>query len=176
MESFDYYRIDLRSLPVGKSEFRYELDDSFFVSKEGTEITGGHLDVEVSVRSGETFDVEVGIHGTITIPCNRCLDDVEVPIDVEDRFFVRMGEAELDEGDDLLIVDEKEGVLDLEWHLYELIALQIPIVHEHEEGQCNPEMMSQLERHGAGSRTEKTEPDERWNALKKLAEKQDGSL
>ena len=37
-------------------------------------------------------------------------------------------------------------------------------------------MMSQLERHGAGCRTGKTEPDERWNALKKLAEKQDGSL
>lgn len=169
MESFDLYRIDLLSLPSGKSEIRYELDGSFFTSKEGTEITGGNVNAEVTVCSGETFEVTIDLHGMITLPCNRCLEDVTMPIDCTERFFVKLGE-EKNEEDELVIVDKEEGVLNLEWRMYELVVLQIPIIHEHEDGACDQEMAKQLQHHEAGFQKETKEPDERWSALKKLIE------
>ena len=42
-----------------------------------------------------------------------------------------------------------DGTLDLSHRVFETLALNVPSVHVHEEGECNPAMTKWLESHSA---------------------------
>lgn len=111
-------------------------------------------------------------------------------ISCEESLTVKFGEDKSEEDDRLVVVSEEEGEIDLSWYMYEFIALQIPIRHIHEAGECDEEMVKTLKKHLAVDRNEiedsdddslasdvsseeseentEREIDPRWNALKKL--------
>ena len=80
--------------------------------------------------------------------------------------------------DEILVVSEQDGVLDLEWILYEDIILSLPLQRMHLEGECNEEMMSAYARVSTDEVRDEAEGpaptfddegiDERWAALKAL--------
>ena len=126
---------------------------------------------EVSIRKASGF-FELQFHtvGTIDIPCDRCLDLMEQPVETDNRLVVKLGSTTREE-DDTIVVDENEGILDLSWFIYEFIALAIPIQHVHAPGKCNPAMTQVLEELSADrSGDEESSPatDPRWDALLKL--------
>ena len=94
---------------------------------------------------------------------------MEQSIETDDRLLVRFGE-DYSEEDDLVIVAENEGILDVAWFIYEFIALNIPIKHVHAPGKCNPAMIEMLQEHSAARSGEEEEEtvDPRWAALLKL--------
>jgi uncharacterized metal-binding protein YceD (DUF177 family) len=98
---------------------------------------------------------------------------MELPVETEDTLYVKFGEEYSEEGENLIVVPEAEGTINLAWYMYECIALTIPLKHTHPEGMCNPEMETLLKAHSAASDeiSGDEEPvDPRWNALKKLKE------
>ena len=91
-------------------------------------------------------------------------------VESDDRLIVKFGE-EYSEDDDLITVDEREGVLDVAWFIYEFIALNIPAKHVHTPGKCNAAMIKVLEEHSAtrsSGENEEAAVDPRWNGLEKL--------
>ena len=83
---------------------------------------------------------------------------------------VKLGTVNSEE-DDVIVVDEDEGILDTSWLIYESIVLAIPIKHVHAPGKCNPVMSKALEELSAdrSSDEESDQPvDPRWSALLKL--------
>ena len=106
------------------------------------------------------------------VPCDICLDRMEQSIETTQRLEVKLG-TENSEEDDLVMVAEDEGILDITWYLYEFIALAIPIKHVHAPGKCNPAMIRILEEYSAtrsGQEGNETPMDPRWEALLKLKE------
>jgi uncharacterized metal-binding protein YceD (DUF177 family) len=86
--------------------------------------------------------------------------------------------AKLDEDlsgdDDLVIIKDDEGILDISWYIYESIVLSIPIRHVHAPGKCNPVMIERLKGLSATRSSDgnsEKEIDPRWDALKKLKTK-----
>ena len=109
--------------------------------------------------------------------CEDCYDEMisgfKLPVETEDTLYVKFGEEYSEEGENLIVVPEAEGTINLAWYMYECIALTIPLKHTHPEGMCNPEMETLLKAHSAASDeiSGDEEPvDPRWNALKKLKE------
>ena len=83
----------------------------------------------------------------------------------------KLGAETNTEDDDVVTVDENEGILDTSWLIYEFIALAIPIKHVHAPGKCNSAMTQKLEELSGAVRSgeeEDREIDPRWEALKKL--------
>ena len=171
MCSLERFKIDLKGLTDEAKALDYSLDDAFFGALDDAQVQGGALHVSGSIRKAVGF-YELLLHteGTVRIPCDRCLDDMDQPIEAESRFVVKLG-AENSEEDDVIIVDETEGMLDTSWLIYEFIALAIPIQHVHAPGKCNPAMTQVLEelsadRSGDAESTQAIDP--RWEALLKL--------
>ena len=99
---------------------------------------------------------------------------MEQPVAGDSRLVVKFGD-EYSEDDDLVTIDEDEGVLDVSWFIYETIVLNIPIKHVHAPGKCNRDMMKALEAHSAtrsGVEMEET-MDPRWSELLKIKENKD---
>lgn len=114
------------------------------------------------------------------MPCDRCLDDMDVEIETERMLTVKLGDEYADEGD-MMILPYEDAILNVAWIIYEFIVLEVPLTHVHEPGHCNVEMMEALAAHLVtssekpdGSEEEKGADEEsgkpvdpRWNKLKK---------
>ena len=171
MESSTTCQIDLKALEQGRSIFEFDLDDAFFRSLETAEVQHGQLKTTVTVnRTGDCFNIDFHTVGSVAVPCDLCLDDMEQPVTADGRLAARFGDSYAEE-DDLVTVAEDEGILDVAWFVYESIALSIPIRHVHAPGKCNPAMIGMLEAHAAARSSEdKAERpvDPRWAALSDL--------
>ena len=164
-------KIDLKGLQEGLTTLEYTLDDTYFQEIESSEISAGQVHVKVEIRKTRMFwELMLHTKGLVTIPCNLCMDDMEQPIAADNRLVVKLGE-ENNEDDELVIVDEDEGILDLSWYIYEFIALAIPIRHVHAPGKCNAAMMKVLEEHSTDRSSDEestTSVDPRWEKLKNI--------
>jgi len=174
MCSLEQFKIDLKALTEDVTPLEYELTDQYFAALSDAEIQGGALHVSGSIRKAVGF-FELLLHasGTVRIPCDRCLEDMDQPIETELRQTVKFG-SENSEQDEVIVVDELEGVLDTSWLIYESIALAVPIQHVHQPGDCNVAMCEKLKEFSAArsSDADATEEiDPRWSKLAALKNK-----
>ena len=171
MKSLEMLKIDLKSLTDEETTLSFDLDDTYFAALDGADVKKGSLHVSVSIRKATGF-FELLFHtvGTVIVPCDRCLDDMEQPVETDNRLIVKFG-SEYSEEDDIIVVPEDEGILDASWIIYEFVALVIPIRHVHAPGKCNPAMTKALEELSADRSSDEESSqavDPRWEALLKL--------
>ena len=196
MAKFSQFKIDLKNLPDGVNTYSYQLDRKFFDSIDHEDVRKGNVSVELTVtKNTGAFEFEFHLVGTVQIPCDRCLDEMNQEIDTHNRLLVKFGEEYFEETDEIVTIPADEGEINIAWYLYEFIVLNIPIKHVHLPGKCNRFMTAKYRKHQAVSvsdddddidefddeivddidvgesvdqQTEETDP--RWDALKKLKE------
>jgi len=171
MCSLERFKVDLKRLTDEVTTLEYDLDNHFFAALDSSELRQGTLHVSVSIRKATGFfELQFHSEGTVTVTCDRCLDDMDQPISTDNRLVVKLGTAYSEE-DDVIIVSEDEGILDMSWLIYEFIMLVIPIKHVHAPGKCNPAMSKVLEELSTdrSSDEESNQPiDPRWSKLVEL--------
>ena len=162
-------------MPIGTHTFEYRLGKEFFAEMESSDILDADLDVNLTVvHKSDVYDMTFDITGEITLECDRCLDEMQQPVDVEYHIVVKYGEEYCDDSDDVIEIPENENYFNVASLIYDTVSLEIPIMHVHPEGECNQEMdamLNQLEV-GAGDDEEGDvqEIDPRWAKLKELSE------
>ncbi len=160
MQTNDTYIIDLNALQLGDYQYQYMLDDAFFAAIDEKEILGGSLQSEVSLVVREQgCNLGLSAKGEVRVTCDRCLDEMTEAVDVNESLLVKVATPSEDAADDdtLYVAD---GKLDLAWLLYEMIEINLPIVHSHQEGECNPLMEELLQTHLCTTTEEPEEYDE----------------
>lgn len=174
MGRFDNYYVDLKSSKSNALELSYQLDNKFFADIEGEEFQKGTVEAHVSVKkNGDVFNFSFELAGVVTVPCDRCLDDLEIEVSTTNTLKIKLGESYADEGD-IVVVPESDGGVNIAWYLYEFIALALPMKRVHAPGKCNNEMSGKLKKHSYGAEEEDDEQaqerdiDPRWEALKGL--------
>jgi len=171
MSSWEPLNIDLKAITESETTLECDLGDAYFEALDGAEVSRGRVHVSLSIRKiSGFFDLNYSINGAVNVPCDRCLADMQQPVSGERHLTVKFGKTPGEE-DDLVTVDENDGVLDLTWPVYETIALAIPIRHVHQPGKCDTEMTEALVAHQT-ARSSETEgngaTDSRWDKLKEL--------
>ena len=150
----------------------YTLDDAFFKALNASEVKGGALHASVSIRKASGFfELHFHAEGTVTVPCDLCLEDMSQPVVADHTLTARLGAETNTDDDDTIMVDENEGMLDTAWLIYEFVALAIPIKHVHAPGKCNSAMTQKLAELSGAVRSGKEEEqatDPRWSALANL--------
>ena len=182
MGRFDKFRIDLKGMRQPSLQMEYDLDNTFFADIDGQEFQKGAVKAVVAVKNHrEVFDFTIAIKGTVVVPCDRCLDEMEVDVEAENLLKVKLGDTYADEGD-TVIIPEYEGDINLAWYLYEFIALALPTKRIHAPGKCNADMFNKLKKHTRRNEEDDTfdtdeqqerEIDPRWESLKNLQIEED---
>ena len=187
---FDAYRVDFRN--IAQAEVRtheYLLENKFFIDIDGPEVQKGKVNVALKItHKTMSFELLFHISGSVYVSCDRCLDDMEIPIETDSRLIVKLGQEYAEESDEVLIISEDDGTLNLAWFLYEFVALTIPMKHVHPPGKCNKMMTSRLRKHSIKRSEDEgiddfigdddimptddefamSVPDPRWDALKNI--------
>jgi len=130
----------------------YKLDNVFFSNIGSDDIQKGKLIVNLTVKKiSMMFEFNFRIEGTIVISCDRCLDDMDFAVSTNNRLIVKLGREYAEESDEIVVIPEEEGEINLAWFLYEFIVLTIPIKHIHAPGKCNKVMTSKLKKYSPKS-------------------------
>lgn len=149
---------------------RYELSDEYFNDLQQDEIKSGKLEVLAELHPiGGVFHLHFEIFGRVEVVCDRCLDLVSLPVDIEndtDISFSDLPEAE--ESDTAILLPEGTKGIDLAWYFYEAVLLSLPTKRVHPDGQCNSSMQDLLDRYGGNGDKESDFSDPRWDSLKNL--------
>ena len=156
----DTFIIDLK-LPanVGKT-FDFHEGDEFFQTQD-SDIQGGDVETKVSVK-GEAGLYRIHVHsvGSVVLPCDRCLADMNLRIDAEHELVVKLGLTYEDDGD-VVVLPEEDPKIDMSDFIMQFILLSLPLKHTHEPGMCDDAMMEVLQTHlAARSDHEEDEADE----------------
>ena len=149
MSENNHYIIDLKRLPLGSHSFDIQLNDDFFASLEKSEILSGTVDGKVTLNlREEDYQLNIAVQGTVFVVCDRCLDPMPIEIDDEQEIF-----SEDEETNDQMV---NAQMVNLSWLAYEIVSINIPIVHSHQPGECNKQMELLLHDHLCAE----PEPDE----------------
>ena len=140
MSESSHYIIDLSRLPVGTHSFDIQLNDDFFASLEKSEILSGDVACKATLNLREDFyTLSIAVQGTVCVVCDRCLDPM--PIDINDEQEIFSDEEDNDQS------SMTTHQLDLSWLAYEIVSINIPLVHSHQAGECNKHMELLLQDH-----------------------------
>lgn len=148
MGKFSAYKVELASLKDGHYEQDFVCDTEFFKNMERTDIQ--HADVKVHLdmeKKHDAYDLTFHCKGVVTVPCDRCLDPLDIDIDADYHVVVKYGETYDDGSDDLLVIPYSNTYLNVAYMLYDTIVLQIPLRHVHPMGKCNRAMAAALNKH-----------------------------
>jgi uncharacterized metal-binding protein YceD (DUF177 family) len=165
--------IQFLGLSLGHYKFDFHVDDAFFVGALHAtplqdEISSCDVNIDVNLEKTERFlKLDFHFSGEYSVPCDRCLDPVKVPIDHDEMLIVNFGN-ENDFDSEIWVVSQKEHELNLDTFIYETLVLLRPFSVMHDIQDCNPEMIKQLQNTPP---PEQTEIDPRWEALKSLKNK-----
>ena len=171
-------------------KYEFVLDNQFFALIDGPEVQKGKVEVALAVKkTSRSFELDFHTEGVVWVPCDRCLDDMEQPVSSTDKLIVKFGHEYAEEGDNLIVIPEEEGEINVAWFMYEFVALAVPMKHVHPVGKCNKSMTGKLNKHlrttsdedegvftseedeelsNEGDEKDETQIDPRWNELKKI--------
>ena len=141
MSEKSHYIVDLQRLPVGSHSFDFQLDSEFFETLEKSEILNGSVTCKATLNlREEDYRLSIAVHGTVFVVCDRCLDPMPLEINDEQEIF---SDDEGANGQQPIANSQ----LDLTWLAYEIVSINIPLVHSHQAGECNQQMELLLQDH-----------------------------
>ena len=169
------YNIEFKGLEEGSHDFEIEIDNKFFEHFEESLIDNGGITVKVTLEKRSAFlKIHLKIKGWLELTCDRCLDNYQQKVKQKTEFFVKFGEKEYEEGENVIWVLSHEHHINLAQIIYEYTMLSIPLRHVHPKNkdgkrECNKEMLKKLKNYmHTESEEEETITDPRWDALKNL--------
>lgn len=150
MGKFSEFKLPLKSIPAGTQEFSYHLDKAFFVNMENADVRDADVDVHLTVtHKNDVYDLVFHLTGTVTVACDRCLDNLELPVDTTYQVAVKYGDDYRDDADGMIEIPESDNFLNVAYMIHDTAALAIPIKHVHPLGKCNRAMSTLLKKHRA---------------------------
>lgn len=177
MSKRDSYAIRISGLGEGVHDFSFELDQQFFVSFEHPEVENGNVRVKVILeKKPGVMELHFSLSGEIEVICDRCLEPFITTVDTSQVIYVKTGDTPGEVEDDVVMISKDDHEIDVGQMMYEFIILALPFRKIHPEDQdgnssCNPEMLKQLNAHGALESKKNEQTDPRWDALKRIIKK-----
>lgn len=163
------FLIPFRGLSIGVHNYKWEISHKFFEAFDNSEIDDATIEVELNLEKQERMMIcNFVLTGSITVKCNRCLNDLELPVDLNETLYVKLGAERVEESEDVVTIPDTEYRIDVGTLINEYITLSIPLkkvhpVNENGESGCDSDMIKKLEELSG-----KNKVDPRWEQLKNL--------
>lgn len=155
-KSTNEFIIHFVGLKIGTHRYEFDIDKTFFEGVEDTVIDDAQVKIDLALEKKETMMVaEFSISGTVSFPCDRCNDPLEIPIQGDYRIVYKFG-TEVSEDENLIVLHPEAFELDVTAPIYELLVISLPTRSIHPEGGCNEEVMSLYNKYIVNA----NEPDE----------------
>ncbi len=168
------FTIPFKGLGLGAHSFDFQVDQKFFEFFNYSELESGNLRVDLILdRQISHMSLDFHFHGTVRTVCDRCLDEMDYPLDFKESLVIKLGDEIPDArhiGEDVPVISHHETEINVAQFVFEFIVLALPPRKVHPDDAdgnptCDPEMLEKLDEYLAPDSPE-GETDPRWDALK----------
>ena len=140
------YVIPLNGWAVSKRQFfRWEAGIEFFQQFDNQEFLSAATEIAATaVKTADSIDVDLDVRGSVKVRCDRCLGELELPVEAHPRLSIRLGaDAALQAAEDgereVIFPETSDSEVDLSQVIYDYVCLSLPMQKVHPEGECDPE-------------------------------------
>ena len=174
MNNLKAYLIPFIGLKIGKHQFDYQVDNTFFAHFDYDEFKDASVKVNIILEKKSTLlELEIKHKGTVNVPCDVSGEEFDLAIKGNLKLVVKFGDAFNDENEELLIIPHGEFQINMAQYIYESIVLSVPLrrIHPGVKDGSLTEVIEKLESLAPKENKEseqKNEIDPRWENLKKL--------
>lgn len=165
--------IPFSGLKLGKHQFEYEIDNTFFESFDYQEFNGASVHTVAELdKMSNMMELNITAKGTVNVDCDLTGEPFDQPICSELHLVIKFGEEYNDEDDEILIIPHGEYQINIAQYVYEMLVLAVPQKRVHPrvlDGTMKSEILDKLEElqpKEIKDHSGKTDP--RWDDLKKL--------
>jgi uncharacterized metal-binding protein YceD (DUF177 family) len=175
MKQLNEFLIPFIGLKVGKHQFEYQVNNTFFADFGFDEFEDTSVKVAVVLEKKSTFmELTFKHKGSVNVPCDMTGEFFDLPIKGKINLVVQFGEQFNNDNEELLILPHGEHQMDLKQYIYEMIVLSVPLKKVHpgiKDGTLKTPALDKLKElsvkdQNQGKQEEKNDP--RWDKLKKL--------
>ena len=175
MNNLKEYLIPFVGLKIGKHQFDYQIDNTFFKNFDYDEYNAVSVKVDIVLEKKSTMlELDFKHKGTVNVPCDVSGEEFDLPIKGKLKLLVKFGDAFNDENEELLILPHGEYQVDVSQYIYELIILSVPLrrVHPGVKDGSLSDVIEKLEslspKENKKEEQQNNDIDPRWENLKKL--------
>lgn len=164
--------IRLNGLPIGSHLYEFKVDNSFFDTREYSEIEGGKFNVKLElIKQNNLITLVFTIDGTAHVACDRCTKPYDVEINACEEMLLKFGNPDEEHPENVLVLPHGANELDISQPLYEFISLALPYrrvpCEEDETFECDEETLKKLNEISTDE-PEQNPGDSIWDKLKNL--------
>jgi uncharacterized protein len=165
----DEFIIPFSGLKQGLHTFDFEVNDKFFACFENSEVTKGKLNIALEMdRKAVLLLLTIKLSGYVTVMCDRCGDDFDMPLTGSQSIVVKIGNEEGESDEDVIYLSLKDNEINVAHTIYETISLSLPFNRKHPDGKCNKEALKKIKLFSGEDLNKSETIDPRWDALKQL--------
>jgi uncharacterized metal-binding protein YceD (DUF177 family) len=180
MNALREFSIPIKGLKNGFHQFEFQIDKSFFSHFDGSPIADGEFQVWLDFdKQTSLFELTFEFEGAIKTACDRCLADINLPVDGLEYLTVKLTLDPKEEEADIIYISPEDPELNVAKYIYEYICLALPTVMSYdcendEQPPCDFATLKKLEENAVKhtpSVTEEKETEDAENPflnLKKL--------
>lgn len=174
MDKFRNYEVVFSGLKEGKHKFQFEINKAFFeLFETEQEFTNPRITADVLMDKHSTFlEFWIKTKGVVTLVCDITNEEFDHPIENEIKVLVKFGEEYDDSDEDVITIPSTDHAFNVAQLIYEDVSLSIPM--KKVSPNVDDEDLEILEKYSPKETEDQAgeeEIDPRWEALKKLKDK-----
>lgn len=168
MKDLKEFNVSFTGLKLGKHQFEYTIDNTFFECFQYHEFENVDIKIDLQFeKKHNMFNLEFSSKGFVTLACDVTSEPFDLKVKGNLPLIVKFGEEYNDDNDEILIIPHNQVQLDISHFIYEMIVLSLPVKRVHpgvEDGTLKSEVLERLEEYKIKENT----IDPRWEKLEKL--------
>ena len=132
MKQLNEFLIPFIGLKLGKHQFEYQVDNTFFADFGFDEFEDSLVKITVVMEKKSTFmELTLKHKGSVNVPCDLTGEFFDLPIKGKINVVVQFGEQFNNDNEELLILPHGEHQIDIKQYIYEMIVLSVPLKKVH---------------------------------------------
>ena len=172
MKSREFF-IPFSGLKLGKHEFAYQIQNTFFDSFGYTEFNGADIAITATLDKMSTMmELSITAAGTVNVNCDLTNEPYDQTVNSNLDLVIKFGEDFNNEDDELLILPYGEHQVDIAQYIYEMLVLSLPAKRIHPgvlDGTLKSAALEKLQELAPKEQNNVSkDTDPRWDGLKKL--------
>jgi uncharacterized metal-binding protein YceD (DUF177 family) len=176
MKITNEYLIPFIGLKIGKHQYEYQINNTFFDNFDYHEFKNCEIKVDIVLEKRNTMlELSFKHKGTVFVPCDLTNEMFDLPIKGKIKLVVQFGEEFNNDNEEILILPHGEHQIDVSQYVYEMIVLSIPLKRTHpgiKDGTLKTDVFEKLNNIKPTEQKEhnikEDNIDPRWDKLKQL--------
>lgn len=150
MQTMEQFKVDFKRIHADAEIRNVRLDSLFFEQLDQEEINGGDVNVRLILQEkDDVYIVEVNIVGNVIVSCDRCMADLQLPVNTSEVIKFKYGEEDHSDTNNYEYIHDLVKPYDLSWLIYEIVEVSLPISRVHPDGKCDERMMEILKQYSS---------------------------